>query len=208
MEVLSAVRHLDWQAAAALLLAAVVVMGSPGPSTLGVTAVGASFGLRRSLGYAAGAIAGTCAALLLVATGVLALVNSVPHGTPILAGVATAYVAYLAFRVATAPPLQVARTDTEAPSFAGGFLLSVANPKAYLAIGAVFSGATLVRGSTAADALVKIVLLAVMIALIHGIWLWAGVALSRFLRDARTARLINLAMAALLLGATLLGLFG
>jgi threonine/homoserine/homoserine lactone efflux protein len=41
----------SWRPLAALILASAAVMGSPGPSTMSVTAVGAAFGLRRSLDY-------------------------------------------------------------------------------------------------------------------------------------------------------------
>jgi len=44
-----------------LILAALVVMGSPGPSTMSVTAVGAAFGFRRALAYLAGLVLGTTA---------------------------------------------------------------------------------------------------------------------------------------------------
>ena len=36
-----------WPSLLALLLSALAVMGTPGPSTLSVTAVGAAFGLRQ-----------------------------------------------------------------------------------------------------------------------------------------------------------------
>ena len=42
----------------ALILASVIIMGSPGPSTISATAVGAAFGFRRSLRYACGLIVG------------------------------------------------------------------------------------------------------------------------------------------------------
>jgi threonine/homoserine/homoserine lactone efflux protein len=44
-----------WQQVLTLVLAAMVVMGSPGPATISVTAVGAAFGLRLSRGYTSGA---------------------------------------------------------------------------------------------------------------------------------------------------------
>ena len=53
-----------WRQLFALVLAATVVMGSPGPATISVTAVGAAFGLRRSLRYACGIVLGTIAAML------------------------------------------------------------------------------------------------------------------------------------------------
>jgi threonine/homoserine/homoserine lactone efflux protein len=196
-----------WRAATALILAAIAVMGSPGPSTVSVTAVGASFGIRRSLPYACGLIAGTAAVLFAVALGVVALVMSVPYGARIIGILAAGYILLLAFKIATAPPLERA-AEVAAPAFLGGFLLAIANPKAYLAIAAVFAGSTLIAGNQALDAIVKTALLAVMIVLIHLAWLLAGASLSRILRDPKSSRIINLALAAALIATSFMALMG
>jgi threonine/homoserine/homoserine lactone efflux protein len=186
-----------WRPLLALVLASLVVMGSPGPSTISVTAAGAAFGFRRSLPYASGLIVGTTVVLLAVALGVVALLFSVPHGAAVLMRLASAYLLYLAFRIATAPPLASLGADLRPPGFPGGFLLAIANPKAYLAIAAVFAGTTL-GGETPMNALVKIVCLAGMIVIIHVTWLLAGVALSRLLQAPLPSRVVNLALAATL----------
>lgn len=195
------------QPLAALLLASAVVMGTPGPSTISLTAVGASFGIRRSLPYAAGLVAGTIAVLLAVAAGVVALVASIPHGAFALGLLSAAYILYLAFKIATAPPLDARSGTAAAPGFLGGFGLAIANPKAYVAIAAVFAGTTVVR-DPGLDAAVKTALLSGMIVLIHLCWLLAGVSLSRRLRDPASARMINLAMAAALVAVTAAALIG
>lgn len=197
-----------WQSLAALLLASAVVMGSPGPSTISVTAIGASFGIRRSLPYAAGLIAGTVAVLLAVAAGVVALVTSIPHGALALGILSAAYILYLAFEIATAPPLDGRSGPMAAPGFLGGFGLAIANPKAYVAIAAVFAGTTVIAGNSGLDAAVKTALLSGMIVLIHLCWLLAGVSLSRRLRDPVSARLINLVMAAALVAVIAAALIG
>lgn len=196
-----------WQPLAALLLASAVVMGTPGPSTISLTAVGASFGIRRSLPYAAGLITGTVAVLLAVAAGAVALVTSVPHGVLALGILSSAYILYLAFKIATAPPLDVRSAAAAAPGFLGGFALAIANPKAYVAIAAVFAGTT-VAADPGLDAAVKTALLSGMIVLIHLCWLLAGVSLSRRLRDPMSARIINLAMAVALVAVTAAALIG
>src|SRR5205809_938961 len=48
-----------WRPVLALILASVVIMGSPGPSTMSATAVAAAYGFRRSLMYAGGLIVRT-----------------------------------------------------------------------------------------------------------------------------------------------------
>ena len=181
-----------------LLLASAVLMGSPGPSTISVTAVGAAFGFRRSLGYAFGLILGTCLVLLLVATGVFALLATVPGLAPVLTAASAAYIVYLAIRIARAPPLQWQDPVAAAPSLSSGLLLAAANPKAYLAIAAVFAGSPLDGLSPVAAALVKTALLALMVVLIHLGWLVAGVSLSRVLRDPLASRIVNVALALVL----------
>lgn len=179
----------------ALVLASLVVMGSPGPSTMSITAVGAAFGLRRSLGYLAGLIVGTGVVLLAVATGVVALLLAVPRLAPVLVAVSAVYILYLAVQIARAPPLARQDAAVAAPAFTGGVVLASANPKAYVAIAAVFAGSP-------AAALAKTAVLAVMIVLIHGGWLLAGAALSRLLHDPLASRLANLAFAAVLVAAS------
>ena len=161
-----------------LILAAAVVMGSPGPSTMSVTAVGAAFGFRRALAYLAGLIAGTTAVLLAVAAGVVSMLLSVPRLAPVLVAVSAVYMAYLAL-IATAPPLARQDGEARAPSFAGGLLLAIADPKAYLAIAAVFAGTTLPVEPRLLEALFKSAVLTIMIVVIHLFWLLAGAALSR-----------------------------
>jgi threonine/homoserine/homoserine lactone efflux protein len=185
-----------------LLLASLVIMGSPGPSTISATAMGAAYGFRRALAYVSGLIAGTVAVLLAVAAGVVAVLLSVPHGALVLTAVSAVYILYLAFKIATAPPLSRRNDQVTVPTFSGGFLLAVANPKAYLAIAAVFAGVSLFPDERALDATVKIILLAAMIVAIHMVWLLLGASLSRFLRDPKISRIVNISLAILLIVAT------
>ncbi len=197
-----------WQPVLTLILTSVVIMGSPGPSTMSATAVGAAYGFRRSLPYVSGLVAGTTAVLLAVAIGVVAIVSSIPHGAQVLVGISAVYILYLAFRIATAPPLAGRRQEVAAPAFAGGFLLAVANPKAYLAIAAVFAGTGIFGASHVVDAAVKTTLLAGMIILVHLFWLSAGASLSRSLRDPVSSRIVNLLLAASLVIATAMAVSG
>jgi threonine/homoserine/homoserine lactone efflux protein len=193
-------------ALASLILASLIVMGSPGPSTMSVTAVGAAFGFRRSLAYLAGLILGTVAVLVAVAAGVVAMLLSAPALAPLLVAASAAYIVYLAFKIATAPPLSGQDPAVRAPSFAGGFLLGVANPKAYLAIAAVFAGTTLAVESRLLEATLKTAVLAIMIVVIHVVWLIAGVSLSRLLQHPVSARIVNLLFAAILIGTTIMAI--
>jgi threonine/homoserine/homoserine lactone efflux protein len=185
----------------ALIVASLAVMGSPGPATISVAAVGSAYGVRRSLAYAIGIILGTMLVLAAVATGLTATLLAVPALRPALIVISAAYILWLAYHIATAPPLAQQRETTDAPSLAGGTLLGVANPKAWVAIAAVFASARLADTATV-DAAAKTVVLSVMIVVIMVSWLIAGAALAPMLRDPRRARIINVALAAALVVTT------
>ena len=178
-----------------LVVASLLVMGSPGPSTISVTAVGAAFGLKRSIAYMSGLVAGTIAVLVVVALGLVAVLLAVPGLAPVLLAASALYILYLAYKIATAPPLSKDRETVAAPSFTGGVLLAIANPKAYVAIAAVFAGSTLAPG-------LKIAVLSAMIVLIHVAWLLAGAAFSRVFHDPLWSRRVNVVFAAALVATT------
>jgi threonine/homoserine/homoserine lactone efflux protein len=120
---------------------------------------------------------------------------------------AALYFAYLAFRIATAPPLADGAEEGRAPSFAGGVFLSLVNPKAYAAMAALFSGFVLVDGRLGVDATAKIAVMTAVIVSVNLAWLFTGAALTRYFRDPVTNRMINVTFAVLLVasvGAVLL----
>ncbi len=190
---------------AALIVSSLAIMGSPGPATISLTAAGSAHGVRRSLGYLAGIIAGTTAVLVAVATGITAALLAVPAVRPLLLAGAAAYIVWLAYHIAVAPPLAAQAGRAGTPGAMAGALLGVANPKAWVAIAAVFASARL-AGDAALDAAAKVALLTVMIVVINGTWLVAGASLAPLLRDPRWGRRVNRLLAALLVCAAGLAL--
>jgi threonine/homoserine/homoserine lactone efflux protein len=184
----------DWTSLASLVLTSLAVMGSPGPATVSVTAVGATFGVRRTLPYLVGLILGTSAVLAIVAAGLTAALLSLPFLAPALIGASLAYVLFLAYQIATAPPLSAIDPAVDAPGVPGGIILGVANPKAYFAIGAVFA-ANRLAVDPATEALMKTAVLFAMIIVIHLAWLLAGAAIAGTLRDPARARVVNIGLA-------------
>ena len=180
------------------LLAAVALAGSPGPATLSLTATGAAFGPRRGAAYLAGIVVGMMAVMAIVASGLVGLLLAVPGATPVVTVLAAAYFLYLAWRIATAPPLSQDAGECRAPTFVGGLLLSLVNPKGYAAMAALYSGFVLVHDRLALDVAAKMVVLVLIITAVNVAWLFAGAAMTRLFRRPRTNRAINFAFAALL----------
>jgi threonine/homoserine/homoserine lactone efflux protein len=188
------------------LFAAVALAGSPGPATLSLTATGAAFGARRGVGYLAGIVVGMIGVMAVVASGVVGVLLAVPGATPIVAALAGAYFVYLAFRIATAPPLSEASSGQPPPSFAAGLLLSLVNPKGYAAMAALYSGFVLVQGRLVLDVAAKMTLLVLVMVVVNVAWLLAGAALTGLFREPRTNRVINVTFAVLLVASVALAL--
>jgi threonine/homoserine/homoserine lactone efflux protein len=186
-----------WERLGALVATSLAIMGTPGPATISLTATGSAYGIRRSLAYLAGIVAGTVAVLLAVASGITAALLALPAVRPGLVAAAVAYILWLAYHIATAPPLSEAVAGAQPPGLTGGALLGIANPKAWVAIAAVFAGSRLAGGDVL-DASAKVGVLTLMIVLINGTWLAAGASLAPLLRDPSRARIVNVALAAVL----------
>jgi threonine/homoserine/homoserine lactone efflux protein len=123
--------------------------------------------------------------------------------SPLIAASAI-YILWLAYHVATAPPLSERAASSNA-SVAGGLVLGVANPKAWVAIAAVFAGAHLADAAML-DAVSKTAVLTAMIVVINAAWLVAGASLAQLLRDARRARTVNVLLAVALVVASAVAL--
>jgi threonine/homoserine/homoserine lactone efflux protein len=189
------------------ILAGLALAGSPGPATLSLAAAAAAFGARRSLGYMAGQIAGLVVVMGVTASGMVGLLLAVPGATPIVLAISAAYFAYLAFRIATAPPLSANTAQERRPTFLAGAFLSLVNPKGYAAMAAMFSGFVLIKERIALDIASKMAVLVAIIVTVDIAWLVAGAALTNAFRDPRTNRIINVSFAVLLIasvGAALL----
>lgn len=174
-------------------------MGSPGPATLSLAAIGTAFGFSAGRTYLLGIVAGTTIVLMLIASGVTALILAEPALVTVLTVVAALYILYLAWRIATSPVGSRKAQAKAAPGFLPGLILATANPKAFAAIGAVYASHTLVDGDVARDAAFKILALVVVIAVVNTVWLSFGAAFSRILTHKILGRAANIIFAVMLL---------
>jgi threonine/homoserine/homoserine lactone efflux protein len=180
------------------VLAGIALTGSPGPATLSIAATGAAFGRRRGLPFYFGIQIGMVLVMVITASGAAALILALPGVRPVVAIVVTLYFGYLAYRIATAPPLSDTQAERHPPSLVAGVLLSLANPKAYASMAALFSGFVLIADTAAIDAGVKLVILIGIIGAVDMGWLFTGAALTRVFRDPVRNRAVNVGFAVLL----------
>ena len=126
----------------AFVAAGFALVGSPGPATLSLAAAGAAFDREAARVYLFGIVTGAALVILAVAAGTVTAILSVPYAGAALAAVSFAYLGYLAYRIATAPPVGTGRAA--APGFMTGLVFNLSNPKAYAAFAALFAGFDLV----------------------------------------------------------------
>src|SRR5262245_41748919 len=181
------------------ILAGLALAGSPGPATLSLAAAGAAFGSRRALAYMTGINLGMVGVMAITASGVTGMLLALPGAAPVVTALAALYFVYLAWRIATAPPLTDDAADRREPSFTAGVLLSLGNPTGYAAMAALFSGFVLIRAQPYLDNAVKLIVLLAIIVAVNIAWLTTGAALTRYFREERTNRIVNVTFAVLLL---------
>ncbi len=189
-------------------IAAVLLLGSPGPAIAALIAVGKDQGFLQGLRFYGGLQIGLAIAAGASAAGLFSIFAAIPGATKAMMFVATAYLLYLSYKIAFAP---IGASETEsrtnfASTVAGGAFLGVTNPKAYIAFASLMASYSIVRLDTVADMSIKwIVCVAVMI-VVDLAWLWAGVVLGRANLQPATERAVNVLMGGTILATVLMAI--
>ena len=182
------------------------LIGTPGPGVLSTAGVGSGFGYRPGLAYVGGLFVGNNLVALLVISGIAAATLAVPGLGTVLLFASTAYLLYLAARIALAGA-KIGFIEAErAPGFWNGLALQPINPKAYVVNTAMFSSFAFMPDAPLVETAIKLLIMNAIWVPIHLAWLWAGVTLRRLDLPHRAQRAINIAMALAMLGAIALAL--
>lgn len=173
---------------------------TPGPGVLSLAGVGAAFGFRAGLRYMAGLFLGTNMVALAVVTGLAAVVLANPAIRTVLLFASTAYLLYLALRIALAGSTIAIAPAASRPGLRAGLALQAINPKAYVVNTTLFSGFSFPGASYSAEIALKFVIVNVIWISIHFLWLWMGGAIKRLDLSPALQRGVNIAMAGAMLG--------
>lgn len=191
----------DFSTTLAFTLAAIGLLGSPGPAIAALLAVGKVHGLVPGLRFFAGLQVGLASAAALSAAGFVGLVTAFPVLRIVMTVIACAYLLYLAYKIATAP---VGNDEPAADNMSkGGFgiagaVVGITNPKAYIAFAALMSPVTLVPVNAPIDALLKWAIVVAVMIVVDILWLIAGVALGRASLPPRAEQILNYLLAAMI----------
>ncbi|WP_309092001.1 LysE family transporter [Phenylobacterium sp.] len=189
--------------ALAFTLAAVALLGSPGPAIAALLAIGRAQGFRASLPFFLALQLGLAIAAGLSAAGLVSLLTAAPAVQQALMLVALAYLVWLAWKIGAAPVGEPQAAST-ASSLGQGFLLGIANPKAYLAFASLIASFVLIPRSGLGDGVAKWSILVVVMITVDVAWLAVGAALGGLKLSPGAERAMNLVMAATILAAAAL----
>ncbi|GFE63602.1 LysE family translocator [Litoreibacter roseus] len=179
---------------------------TPGPGVLSLAGIGAAFGFRAGVRYLIGLFIGTNLVALAVVTGLAALILANPVIRTLLFAASTAYLLYLAAKIALAGSRIGFVEASRQPGIRDGILLQAINPKAYVVNTTLFSGFVIFAEAYVAEVSVKFVILNIIWTAIHFVWLWAGASLKRMNLSAQTQRRINIGMALAMLSVVVLAI--
>lgn len=182
-----------------------VLYATPGPNTMSIAACGAAFGMKRSIPYVVGVIAGMILIFLLVAAGLGLIFRTYPWLEAIFKWISLIYIFYLGFKIATAGSL-ASKTSKE-PGFFEGVLLCALNPKAYFAILATVAQFTLPGDGYYSSFILLLIRMIFLIVAINAIWLYVGVVIGARMASTGLSSKINIIFAVLLVASVLLTMF-
>jgi len=187
-----------------LVTAAALLLGSPGPATLGLAGVGATFGFRGGVHFLNGILAGLCVVIVGATLGLAALFTAFPGVRAVVQLVGGLYICYIAIKIGTAPHIpESASTSQSSPRFIDGFMLNLLNPKAYAAFLALFSQFLLPMSSATAAFIATAAVCFVVAVVVDTIWLSFGGLIRPLFKHPRQARLVRVMFAVSMVGAVL-----
>jgi len=184
-------------AAASLALFALVSSITPGPNNLMLASSGLTFGFRRTMPHMLGITLGLMAMLVLVGCGLGAVFVQWPPAYSLLKVAGSAYLLYLAWRVARSGPMTADTAAGRPFTFLQAAAFQWVNPKAWIMSVGIVAAYTPQSGFYVNLMLAAAICGAVTLPSIS-LWTACGSALRHALRTPSAVRAFNLAMALLL----------
>lgn len=181
---------------------------TPGPGVLSTAGVGSAFGGRAGTRYVLGLFIGTNLVALAVVTGIAAVILADHRIRSLLFVLSTAYLLYLALRIALSGSRIAFIEARKAPGTLNGIALQLINPKAYAVNTTLFAGFSFLPQHLVTETALKFAIMNAIWIPIHFLWLWAGMRLHQLDLPERRHRAINIFMSLSMLAVVALAVGG
>jgi threonine/homoserine/homoserine lactone efflux protein len=184
------------EAVITLIIATSVLLGSPGPATLSLAAVGATFGVSRGLPYLTGILLGLLIAMAGAIFGVAAIFTRWPEAKLITQLLGATYLFYVAYKIATASVLVQGESEqSKIPKLRDGLILNVLNPKAYAAFFVLFSQFLIPIADARVQYGLTYVIIFIVAVIVDSIWLIVGSGIRSIFANESWARTVRVLFA-------------
>ena len=187
---------MTWSLFASAAIFSFVTSVSPGPNNTFLLSSGANFGLKKSVPYVHGILAGLTCMMVLLGSGLGVIFTTLPVVYQALKWVGFAYILWLAFLIVKSTN-KSEDGETQYIGFWRSTAFQFVNPKAWVVVGSFMATMVPVGSGLSATALICLTLLVFTYpgALI---WAMAGQALKQWLSNPLRRRVFNIASAILL----------
>jgi threonine/homoserine/homoserine lactone efflux protein len=188
------------------VVAAAGLLGSPGPGIAALMAIGRREGFKGGMRFYGGLQIGLALAAGLSAAGLLSVLTAMPVLTAAVKVIAAIYLLVLGYQIAISPSagmMSSVRTVVSTP--VAGFIVGLANPKAYLAFASLLAFPAIID-KTGIDLALKWGLCVLVMVVVDAVWLWFGAVTRVWNLNHRKERLVNVAMGLLVVLAAIVGI--
>lgn len=164
-----------------LVIAAALLLGSPGPVPITLAALGSSVGFKRGALFLSGIIIGLFLVVCLCLVGLFALAQSSPQVLTIAFWLSNVYLIYLAYKISRLNATSSV-SESNIPGLKSGIIFNLINPKAYAAVITLLTLSNISNNET--SWLFVFALIVVLIGLlVDSIWLYFGSLLNRLFKS-------------------------
>ncbi len=181
-----------------LIITTALLLGSPGPAPLALAATSAAFGIKKGMPFLLGILFGLSFAIVGATLGLATLFNTFPQLRFTCQLLGACYIAFIAFKIATAP-INTADNNHKIPSFKNGFILNLLNPKAYAAFLAIFSQHLLPYSDVTLSYIATGLVCLAVATVVDLLWLFFGGLLRPIFTKPKQARIIRIIFAILMI---------
>lgn len=181
-----------------LLTFAVASTGTPGPNNIMLTASGANFGYRRSMPHILGIMIGFPGMMVAIGLGLGQVFTAFPQMHEILKWLGSAYLLFLAWKIATAAKPEGQKNEAKPFTFLQAALFQWVNPKAWIMSVAALTAYTTGEGSYIIETLIVAGMFFVVSFPLISCWCLFGALIGRWLTSPRALMIFNGTMAALI----------
>ena len=138
------------------VIAVFFLLITPGPGILTTAGIGAAYGYRSGYRFLTGLCLGGLITMMIVISGLAAIVLTVPALRIVLLFASVGYLVYLAWRIASADSMIGFKPATTPLGFMNGLVLQFINPKSYVVGATLFSSFTFMPDTPVAEIVVKL----------------------------------------------------